>query len=312
MTFVRVVDDDEEDEGPQLPQPIDWPAFWASDHESGDWLIDEFWPRSRSMALWAKAKEGKSEFVLHCVASLATGVDPFTGQATTPARVLYFDFEMTEEDLWDRLTDMGYDQHTDLELLRYYQLPMLEPMDTARGAAQVARILDVEQPDCVVVDTFGRAVEGEEDRADTIRAFYAHTGLMMKNRRIGYLRTDHAGKAMESGQRGSSAKNDDVDVIWKLYRTKGGIKLESKSRVSAVKPALEFDRLVEPLKYRKPPTHTDGFTTQMFDKARHLDSLSIPRDWGRRKIHARLTDLGEPIGDKATLDGAIRWRKKQP
>src|SRR4029077_18443914 len=127
----------------------------------------------------------------------------------------------------------------------------------------VTEILERDEPKAVIVDTFGRAVRGEEDKADTVRAFYSHTGLAMKSMGIGYLRTDHAGKDEGRGQRGSSAKSDDVDVIWHLERSNGGLKLTSTSRVSWVPPTLDIERLEEPLRYARPPA-IGGYTVKEF------------------------------------------------
>jgi hypothetical protein len=44
-------------------------------------------------------------------------------------------------------------------------------------------------------------------------------GSLSKLKGVTYLRTDHSGKDTSKGQRGSSAKNDDVDLVWRLTRT---------------------------------------------------------------------------------------------
>jgi hypothetical protein len=297
-------------EGGVLPEPIDWHHFWTVDPEQADWLVEDFWPTGRAMALYAQAKQGKSEFVLHCMVCLATGTHPFTGASMDPVTVCYFDFEMTRDDLWDRLVEMGYTPRSDLSRLRYYQLPMMPPMDTERGGEVVREILERDQPRAVIVDTFGRAVQGEEDKADTVRAFYSHTGLAMKNLGTGYLRTDHAGKSLDRGQRGSSAKSDDVDVIWQLERSTTGLTLTSTSRVAWVPQTLEVDRIKDPLHYTR-PTAIGGYTVAEFTRAKELDALGIPRSWGRKRIYARLVDLGLPTGNNQTLTNAIRWRKSQ-
>lgn len=296
--------------GGVMPEPIDWDHFWTVDPDSVDWLVEDFWPAGRSMALFAKAKQGKSEFVLYCMVCLATGVHPFTGVAVEPVTVAYFDFEMTRDDLWDRLVDMGYSRNTDLSRLKYYQLPLIPPMDTERGGSMVTDILERDEPKAVIVDTFGRAVQGEEDKADTVRAFYMHTGLAMKNLGIGYLRNDHAGKDEGRGQRGSSAKNDDVDVIWHLERSNGGVKLTSVSRVNWVPPTLDIERIEDPLRYSRPAA-IGGYTVAEFQRAKELDAFGIPRDWGRNRIINRLHELGEPMGKSKTLENAIKWRKSQ-
>jgi len=90
-----------------------------------------------------------------------------------------------------------------------------------------------------------------------VRAFYRHTGIRLKQLGIGYLRTDHAGKDRTRGQRGSSAKRDDVDIVWSLRRTQAGVSLNCKnsSRLSWVPTDLKLDRLVDPngiVSYRTP------------------------------------------------------------
>ena len=70
----------------------------------------------------------------------------------------------------------------------------------------------------VVIDTTARAVEGAENDADTLRAFYRWTGLALKSKKCTYIRADHAGKDTSKGQRGTSAKNDDVDVVWRFTK----------------------------------------------------------------------------------------------
>ena len=124
---------------------------------------------------------------------------------------------------------------------------MAEVRGCYEGAVALKHIIDTTQTQLVIIDTFGRAVEGDEDSADTVRAFYRHTGLMLKTMGITYLRTDHTGKDTSKGQRGSSAKNDDVDLIWRLTRTTtqqgDSIRLErTHSRIPWIPPELTIIR----------------------------------------------------------------------
>ena len=138
-------------------------------------------------------------------------------------------------------TELGYGPTDDLTGLHYSLIPQIDPLDTERGAQAILEAAQRLQVDCVIIDTFGRAVAGEENNADTVRAFYRLTASALKREGIACLRTDHAGKNLEKGQRGTSAKNDDVDVVWQLSRQQGGVKLSrTHSRVPWVPQQLDI------------------------------------------------------------------------
>lgn len=223
---------------------INWPIFWAKDRVDEEFVAYPLVPRGRAVALFAPAKAGKSTIVLALVAALATG-RPLFGITPTPATdVLYLDYEMTESDLRERLIELGYDADVDLTRLHYALMPSLPPLDTRAGAEALDRLADSVDAQVVVVDTFGRAVEGDENEADTTRNFYRFTGMMLKAKGRAVLRTDHAGKDSTKGQRGSSAKNDDVDVVWSLRRTEFGVALtRTHSRMSWVPAEVELVRV---------------------------------------------------------------------
>ena len=231
----------------ELAHIIDWTKFWDNDHTDEDWIAQPIIPRGRAISLYAPAKAGKSTIVLAIAAAVATGTPILHTYPSTPTPTLYLDFEMTQADLHQRLAEMGYSQHDNLTNLHYALLPSLPPLDTYEGAVALKHIIDTTQTQLVIIDTFGRAVEGDEDSADTVRAFYRHTGLMLKTMGITYLRTDHTGKDTSKGQRGSSAKNDDVDLIWRLTRTTtqqgDSIRLErTHSRIPWIPPELTILR----------------------------------------------------------------------
>jgi len=232
-----------------LAHIVDWTKFWAEDHSDEDWLAYPLLPRGRAVALYAPAKAGKSTVVLAVAAALATGRPVLGARRSEPERVLYLDYEMTQADMQERLMELGYSEQDDLENLRYALLPSLPPLDTVEGAINLLELVDHLNVVCVVIDTFGRAVQGEEDHADTVRAFYRHTGLALKAKGITYLRTDHSGKDVSKGMRGSSAKNDDVDLVWKLTRADisaevHGVKIDrTHSRISWVPESLTIKRM---------------------------------------------------------------------
>ena len=117
---------------------------------------------------------------------------------------------------------MGYGPDDDLAHLHYALLPPLAPLDGRAGGDDVVARAAACEAELVVIDTFGRAVSGDENEADTVRAWYRLTGQRLKADGRAFLRIDHAGKDLERGQRGTSAKNDDVDIVWRLNRLDAG------------------------------------------------------------------------------------------
>jgi hypothetical protein len=227
---------------------LDWSTFWEVESNDAEWAYPDVLARGRGHAIYAAHKTGKSLLALFMAAALATGPESLV--------VVYLDYEMSEADLRERLVDMGYGSASDLSRLRYALLPSMPPLDTAEGALVLTGLLDRVQADwpdhhlVVVIDTIGRAVSGEENSADTFRAFYQHTGMELKRRGCTWLRLDHAGKESSQGQRGSSAKGDDVDLVWKLTQTENGVQLQRElARMSWVPEQITFKINTSPLDF---------------------------------------------------------------
>ncbi len=295
---------------------IDWDTFWAKDRNDQQWCVWPLVPAGRAVALYAPAKAGKSTVLLAAVTAATAGHSAFGGPtADEPPEVLYLDYEMTEDDLEERLEELGYGPDADLSRLHYALLPSLDPLDTQAGAAHVVALAEHVGATLVVIDTFGRAVEGEEDRADTVRAFYRHTGLALKTRGIAVLRTDHAGKEKDRGQRGSSAKADDVDIVWRLERTDDGTKLmRTHSRISWVPAEVEMRRDTDTdtgvVSFRVLGANQHGAPAGTKAAADLLDELGIPVDATRNAARAALKDAGKTVQNKV-LGPALRYRRER-
>lgn len=284
---------------------VGWDKFWARDRREAEWLYPPILARGRGHAIFAAHKVGKSLVLLDIAARLATGRDPVV--------VVYLDYEMGEDDLYERLADMGYGADTDLSRLRYALLPSLPPLDQPDGAAALFAILDAVEaahPDhhvVVVIDTTGRAVAGEENSADTIRGFYRWTGLGLRQRGATWARLDHAGKDPTRGQRGSSAKGDDVDVVWRITPADGGLLLRREaSRMSWIPERVALHRSVDPLRF----VVADGmWPAGTAEVAGLLDGLGVPVDAGERPAGQALRDAGHRRS-QAIVRAAQRWRRE--
>jgi hypothetical protein len=295
ITVTDITHDDMPDVTPtptdrvELAHLVDWQKFWNQDHADEEWLAYPVIPKGRAIALYAPAKAGKSTIVLAVAAAVATGRRVLGQRRAEQVDVLYLDYEMTEADLLERLGELGYGPDDDLSRLHYALLPSLPPLDTREGANAILGLVDKTGAQLAIIDTFGRAVEGDEDSADTVRAFYRHTGLALKAKGVTYLRTDHSGKDTSKGQRGSSAKNDDVDLVWRLTRTQSkdgdGVKIErTHSRISWVPQELKINRVITDVGYdyqidRNAAMFPDGTGPNM----ELLKAAGITADWTERK-----------------------------
>lgn len=288
--------------------PVDWGAFWATDHTGEDWAVEPILPRGRSVATFSPAGTGKSLLSLDVAAGVATSQRTLDQPAGPALSVVYLDLEMTEGDLYERLTEMGYGPNDDLSNLHYYLLPDLPPLDRPEGGAQLRDIAEAHNADLVVIDTISRAFDGPENDADSFRAYHYHTGRLLKADGRTVWRLDHAGKELDRGQRGTSAKNDDVDVVWRLtVRDAKALQLKAmKRRMSWVPESVDLTRLDEPLRHERAQASWPAGTK---DAAAVLDDVGVPLEHGRGLARRALNEAGKKMANDV-LTAALRWRRQ--
>jgi hypothetical protein len=292
--------------------PIHWPSFWDHSATIAEWVVEPIVAAGRGTAIYSLAKTGKSLLTIDVVASAVTG-RPILGQpAKPPIRVVYLDLEMTEDDLRERLENLGYGSGDDLEGLAYYQLPNLPALDGDLGGETLLEIASAHRADVVVIDTMARAVSGKENDADTYRAFYRNTGQRLKAAGIAALRLDHMGKEAERGQRGSSSKADDVDVVWRLtaVSNKRLTLTRTHSRVPWVPFEVAIDRFDEPnLRHSLAPVNSWAAGTA--EVATQLDDLEVPLDASVRTAMTALKEAGRGR-NTALVTQALKYRRARP
>jgi hypothetical protein len=290
---------------------VNWPDLWDVNLMVEDWLVQPVLARGRGHAIFAAAGVGKSWFTLELATAVATGRPIHPRPAREPMHVLYLDYEMTADDLRDRLDSFGYDADTDLSHLHYALLPTIPPLDTSDGGYIVVEAAKHYRVELVVVDTTARAVGGEENDANVYRAFYEHTGKPLKQAGIAWVRLDHAGKEVSKGQRGSSAKNDDVDVVWRLERREGNdLKLVATKRRMAWVPETADLPSRETEHGTTHVANAPTYPTGTFDVVKVLDRLGTPIGDGRRKVRAVLKEHGVSAGHDAVA-AALKIRRQR-
>lgn len=287
---------------------IDWSTFWDAEFQIAEWCVEPVLPLGRSIAIYSRAGGGKSLFTLDLIARLATGQRILDRRAGPPLRVAYFDLEMTEGDLYERLDDMGYGRQADLSHLTYFMLPDLPPLDTPAGGEAVVGLVSELQANVVVFDTTSRVISGKENDSDTLLALYRHTGRPLKEMGCTTVRLDHAGKDLDRGQRGSSAKNDDVDLVWELRPREGGLTLHAKKRRQSWIPEhVDIVRQENPLRHE---LAADGAIWPAGTQAcaESLDRLGAPLDLGVRAAQKLLREASAGVRTEV-LSAALKYRR---
>jgi hypothetical protein len=287
--------------------PLDWHALFKKAPTEPEWLLEPVLERGRIVALFAPAKTGKSLITLEWVTALAAGREVFGNPRRAPVRVLYVDLENTQADIRERLEELGYGPE-DLGNLTYLSFPSLPTLDTHQGGQDLLALAEHYAAELVVIDTTCRVIAGEENSSDTFKNLYRHAMMPLKARGITVLRLDHSGKDLERGQRGSSAKADDVDAVWLLIgRTDTTFTLKRTHARQAHGPDMvNIVRRQEPLRH----VPESILEPAIADAVAALDRLGVPDDVGREKARAALLDIGMKIGNKP-LSAAVAHRKQR-
>ena len=198
---------------------LNWDDVFTCDFTAVDWLPGRFLERGQQIAIVGEGKVGKSIFIAEWAYCAVTGGRFLGDTHREPIRVLYFDKENSLRDVTTRMRSFGATP-ADLKNLDYRLFPAFSgALDTSETAArELLEIVDQTQPDVVILDTVSRFTDGKENDSDTWLSLYRRVHSELKARGVACIRLDHMGKDAERGSRGSSAKSQDVDVVWEFTR----------------------------------------------------------------------------------------------
>jgi hypothetical protein len=278
--------------------PVDWRAAWKAQPEDVEWLLEPLLEEGTVNALFGKPGTGKSLITLEIALRLVRA-----GHV-----IVYVDQENRITDLVERLQAFGAEPE-ELDRLRMYSFAGLPPLDTVTGGVHLLALAVTAGAALVVIDTTSRLIQGKENDADTFLALYRCSLVPLKARGITVLRLDHPGKDESRGQRGSSAKEGDVDTIWRLVQAgPAAFRLErEKSRSGHGEPAVEMHRRFGPLRHEW-AVRGDSPAGQLCGQ---LEALGVPPGAGRPAVRKALDAAGVKVSN-ALLTEAIRLRKNCP
>lgn len=280
--------------------PVNWADAWNLQHQDVDWLFEPILEVGTVNALFAKPGTGKSLLTLEIALQLVRA-----GHV-----IVYVDDENRVADLVERLQAMGATPG-ELGNLRMYSFAGLPALDTAVGGIHLEALAVAAEASLVVLDTTSRMVQGKENDSDTFLQLYRCSLVPLKARGITVLRLDHPGKDESRGQRGSSAKDGDVDTVWRLTEETSGLVFHlerSKSRSGHGDGSVALRRRYSPLRH---DWSTGGLSDLSVRVLKALKEADLPVLAGRDRCRKVLADAGIEIGN-VQLSAIIRYRKTCP
>jgi hypothetical protein len=296
--------------------PTDLRQLMSGDPPEEEWMVEPVLPRGKLVGFVSRRGQGKSLFLLDLVVNLAAGQKVLDQPASDPVNIVYLDMEMGPEDLYDRMVSLGWTPENPLfdvlcAHLHYYQLVTMPPLDTKEGGEALEALVIDHKASLVVVDTVSRVISGEENAAEPFRDLFRHTETRLKRRGVTLARLDHLGKDTERGSRGSSAKEDPLDVVWHMTQMADdslALKL-TKGRQDWVPRQVTVNRAYQNgvLVHEVPPQIAPDWLLAIAD---NLDGLGLDTNVGVNAAHKALqeADMG---AQKRRVGEAVKFRKRR-
>lgn len=201
------------DKDEPLNVPLDWAAEFAHDYSAVDWMPGKLCERGQQVSFVGDGKVGKSLFWFEWAWRAAAGLPFLHTGALEPLTIVYADRENSRRDLVMRARALGASPDALVNVV-YYSFPQLAALD--ENASGLLDLVDQAGGDVVILDTVSRFVAGKENDSETWLGLYRRVHARLKAENRTGVRLDHMGKDSEKGARGSSAKDQDVDVVWEM------------------------------------------------------------------------------------------------
>ena len=300
-----------------VPPRLDWAALW-SEPDDEEWIIEPLLPARRLVALYSSPKVGKSLLMLELAVGIARGTRVLGYLPDRARRVLYVDFENDPRgDIRTRLQAMHVGPEH-LDNLVYLSFPTMGKLDNERGAVDLLAAVAHYAAEVVVIDTVSRAVAGPENENDTWLDFYRHTGLALKQAGVAMIRLDHAGKDAERGQRGGSAKEGDVDAVWRLSKVNDStLTLHATHTRFSLMPeqkTLTLHRRADPLRHDVDAAGAvAAWSIEIIDRMKVCDELGLSDQASREVVREALTlhwqGTDRRVGSNVLLGRVVEARR---
>jgi len=187
--------------------------------ESGnkEYLIEPWLPKSTIVQVYGYSGHGKSLFVQHAMAALASGRKYFGPyEIARPARVLYMDWEMGMGTIARRLMELR-NVHGDTQDRFNIWTPFVDDADVdlrrKEGLQRLQGWIEWSEPDVVVLDTIRSAYPGlQENNADEW-AQINKLATRLRNAGLAVILVHHSNKPGESGIGREAGSTNQLTVL---------------------------------------------------------------------------------------------------
>ena len=184
-------------------------------------LMSPWLPSGGLTQLYAYRGVGKTFFALNVGYAVATGGEYLGWKCPTPKRVLYIDGEMPAADMQDRLRMIRGDEIMTSENFKIitpdFQVMVTPNLATEEGQQNLESYTS--EADLIIVDNISTLCrtrkENDSDQWTQVQLWL----LKMRSEGRSVLLVHHAGK--NGNQRGTSAREDVLDTVIALKRSKG-------------------------------------------------------------------------------------------
>jgi hypothetical protein len=297
---------------------LDWDrALQLAEETEADWVARPFLEAGTLSSVYADPKDGKSLLWQILARDVALTGGALGTPGAGPGPVLYLDYENPDSIIGERFLDMAAAPGELRKWLVYCNFPAIKPLDTPEGGAMLCELVNAvyrvheRLPVLTVIDTLSKTFAGAENSADTFSDLYRYSLMPLRRRKMTVAYLDHSGKDPALGQRGSSAKPSDVDVVWRLRSQKGAQDLIERfflepthSRAAHVE-AFSVAVRQEPLRLEMTEVPLSPRAAEL---VQILNRMGVPSDAPRAQCRQMLSDHG--ISAKtADLAEAVRHRK---
>lgn len=277
---------------------VDWEGLLTKDLPAPEWLIPQLVERGRFVCLYAPEGVGKSLLMQQQMGAAVAG-KIISGDDDGPsASVLYLDQENNIRDLHSRYLAGGF-KHEELERLFYSFADEMPYLHTRDGARHLISLVLKYRVDVVVIDTFARFVEGEQNAPEAPNAFFRLVAKPLTDAGLAVVVLDHTAKDIRTkGPIGSRAKTATPHVVWKMEkRDDGTLRLTNEKDRAGNCP--EFLRVVKnsnPLDFEIQP-----MTKQQIEQEDFLGRNSVggkPATKGPGRPRKSVDEKAQPIIEK--------------
>jgi hypothetical protein len=249
------------------------------------YLIEPWLPASTIVQVYGYAGHGKSMFVQHAVAALASGKKYFgcfeIGKA---ARVLYLDFEMGMATVARRLIDMKQIHGNTGDRLNIWT-PFIDDKDMdlhkREGLIELEGWIEFAKPDVVVIDTVRSAYPALQENSAEEWAKVNKLAVKLRNAGLAVILIHHSNKPSDTGSGREAGSTNQLTVLETQIRVAQVFKEKETARQNAALYDGDYDNPVWPLLQAKlPPHHTIYMVTEIrYGKVREWTDLHDRVQW---------------------------------